>query len=68
MACWLPGSEGGGVADVLFGAAPFSGKLSFTWPKSAQHGRYEKRRANPLFACGFGLETSARPEALPDVQ
>ena len=34
MAAWLPGSEGAGVADVLFGIAKPTGKLSFTWPKS----------------------------------
>lgn len=32
VAAWLPGSEGGGVADVLFGDAPFHGRTSFTWP------------------------------------
>lgn len=34
VAAWLPGTEGQGVADVLFGDYAFSGKLSFTWPKS----------------------------------
>jgi beta-glucosidase len=34
VAAWLPGSEGGGVADVLFGHAPFHGRTSFTWPGS----------------------------------
>ncbi|MBT3334281.1 MAG: beta-glucosidase, partial [Rhodospirillaceae bacterium] len=33
VAAWLPGTEGQGVADVLFGYRPFSGKLSFTWPR-----------------------------------
>jgi beta-glucosidase len=28
-----PGAEAGGIADVLFGDAPFTGKLPFTWPK-----------------------------------
>ena len=32
VAAWLPGSEGRGVADVLFGDHDFSGRLSFTWP------------------------------------
>ena len=32
VAAWLPGSEGGGVADVLFGDYPFSGKLPVDWP------------------------------------
>jgi beta-glucosidase len=33
VAAWLPGTEGGGVADVLFGKWKPTGKLSFTWPK-----------------------------------
>jgi beta-glucosidase len=57
VAAWLPGSEGEGVADVLYGDAPFTGKLSKSWPKdstilplsSLQSG------ADPLFAFGFGL-------------
>ena len=32
VAAWLPGSEGAGVADVLFGDKPFSGKLPLPWP------------------------------------
>ena len=34
VASWLPGSEGAGVADVLFGERPFTGKLPMTWPRS----------------------------------
>jgi beta-glucosidase len=34
VAAWLPGTEGRGVADVLFGDYNFTGKLSFTWPSS----------------------------------
>lgn len=34
VAAWLPGTEGDGVADVIFGDVKPSGKLSFTWPKS----------------------------------
>ena len=57
VAAWLPGSEGEGVADVLYGDAPFTGKLPKSWPKdtttlpisSLQTG------ADPLFAFGFGL-------------
>ncbi|MDE2974884.1 MAG: glycoside hydrolase family 3 C-terminal domain-containing protein [Gemmatimonadota bacterium] len=32
MAAWLPGSEGGGVADVLFGDFDFVGRLPMGWP------------------------------------
>lgn len=34
VAAWLPGSEGGGVADVLFGDHDFTGRLSFSWPRA----------------------------------
>ncbi len=35
VAAWLPGSEGQGVADVLFGDFPFTGVLPFSWPRIA---------------------------------
>jgi beta-glucosidase len=50
VAAWLPGSEGQGVADVLFGDYKPTGKLSFTWPKAVGKGT-----ADPLFAYGYGL-------------
>ena len=34
IAAWLPGTEGEGITDVVFGDFDFSGKLSMTWPKS----------------------------------
>jgi beta-glucosidase len=34
IVAWLPGTEGGGVADVLFGDAPFTGSLPYTWPRT----------------------------------
>lgn len=41
VAAWLPGSEGAGVADVLFGDVPFRGQLPFTWPATDEgaHGQ-----------------------------
>jgi beta-glucosidase len=55
IAAWLPGSEGDGVADVLFGHKP-SGKLSFTWPS---RDATSLARGNPgykaLFPFGYGL-------------
>jgi beta-glucosidase len=36
VAAWLPGSEGAGVADVLFGAKPFTGTLPLPWPSTAE--------------------------------
>lgn len=64
VAAWLPGSEGQGVADVLFGDYGFTGKLSRTWfksvdqlPMNAGDARYD-----PLFPFGFGLTTKARED------
>ena len=63
VAAWLPGSEGKGVADVLFGGAHgFKGKLSFSWPKSicqASVNVGDKDYA-PLFAYGYGLTYASR--------
>ncbi len=36
VAAWLPGSEGAGVADVLFGEVPFTGKLPLPWPLTTE--------------------------------
>src|SRR5207245_8627256 len=44
VAAWLPGTEGAGVADVLFGSNDFRGKLSFSWQK--------------IFPLGYGLTYS----------
>jgi len=58
VAAWLPGTEGRGVTDVLFGDYRFKGKLSFSWPRSMDQipinvGDSDYR---PLFKYGFGLE------------
>lgn len=58
VAAWLPGTEGSGVADVLFGDSPASGKLSFTWPRSMDQvprGHGEVYAQSALFPLGFGL-------------
>ena len=63
VAAFLPGSEGGGVGDVLFrdsaGSAryDFRGKLSYSWPKRADQTPLNRGDANydPLFAYGYGL-------------
>ena len=59
VASWLPGSEGEGVADVLFGNAPFTGKLSVTWPRSVSQEPINVGDANydPLYPYGWGLRT-----------
>ncbi|WP_159981489.1 MULTISPECIES: exo 1,3/1,4-beta-D-glucan glucohydrolase [unclassified Novosphingobium] len=67
VAAFLPGSEGGGVADVLFAGADgkpahdFRGKLSFSWPKRPDQYVLNRRDAgyDPLFAFGYGLSYAA---------
>ena len=56
IAAWLPGSEGQGVSDIIFGDYNFSGKLSFTWPKQL-NSQSDTAKAPPstLFPFGFGL-------------
>ena len=58
LAAWLPGTEGQGVTDVLFGDAKPTGKLSFTWPRSMDQvplGHGKPAVHDPLFPLGFGL-------------
>jgi len=57
IAAWLPGTEGQGVADVLFGDYAPTGKLSFTWPRSMDQIPINvgDEQYDPLFAYGFGL-------------
>ena len=63
VAAFLPGTEGGAVADVLFRAADgsvrhdFQGRLSFSWPDNAKGEPLNVGDANynPLFAYGYGL-------------
>ncbi|TDC54746.1 glycoside hydrolase family 3 protein [Actinomadura sp. KC345] len=56
---WLPGSEGAGVADVLFGKRPFTGRLPVTWPRSEDQEPINigDRDYDPLFPYGHGLRT-----------
>lgn len=56
VAAWLPGSEGQGVADVLFGDHDFKGRLAFSWPTDAEKPLIAGDDDNePLFPLGFGL-------------
>ncbi|KAG6433141.1 hypothetical protein SASPL_104749 [Salvia splendens] len=65
VAAWLLGSEGQGVADVLFGDYGFSGKLARTWFKSVDQLPMNVGDAHydPLFPFGFGLTTQPRHHA-----
>ncbi len=57
VAAWLPGTEGDGVADVLFGAYRPTGKLSVSWPANMSQIPINvgDPRYAPLFAYGYGL-------------
>jgi beta-glucosidase len=60
VAAWLPGSEGAGVADGLFGVTPFTGKLPVSWPASVDQLPFDHTKpltgtAAPLFPFGYGL-------------
>ncbi|KAL6527885.1 hypothetical protein OROMI_029696 [Orobanche minor] len=59
VAAWLPGTEGQGVADVLFGDYGFTGKLARTWFKSVDQlpMNVGDPHYDPLFPFGFGLTT-----------
>ena len=56
---WLPGSEGSGVADALFGKKPFTGKLPVSWPRGEAQEPVNVGDTNydPLFPYGYGLTT-----------
>jgi beta-glucosidase len=58
---WLPGSQGEGVADDLFGKAPYTGKLPVSWPKTLDQEPINVGEAeyDPLFPFGFGLTDSS---------
>jgi beta-glucosidase len=68
VAAWLPGSEGGGIADVLVGdkagkpRTDFHGKLAFSWPKTAGQFTLNKgdKGYDPQFAYGYGLTYASK--------
>ncbi|TNE63996.1 MAG: glycoside hydrolase family 3 protein [Alphaproteobacteria bacterium] len=70
VAAWLPGSQGAGVADVLVAGADgtpahdFTGRLSFSWPKTPLQAVLDRRHPNydPLFAFGYGLSYAGGEE------
>jgi beta-glucosidase len=57
VAAWLPGTEGQGVADVLFGDYKPTGKLSLSWPRSMEQipSHVGDKDYDPLFKYGFGM-------------
>jgi beta-glucosidase len=59
VASWLPGTEGDGVADVLYGKRPFTGQLPVTWPRSQSQLPINvgDTAYDPQFPYGWGLTT-----------
>jgi len=77
VAAWLPGSEGGGIADVLFAGATgdprydFTGRLSYSWPANAAQAEVNVGDSvyRPLFPYGYGLaygDNGSLPELSED--
>ncbi|MDJ0753528.1 MAG: glycoside hydrolase family 3 protein [Ardenticatenaceae bacterium] len=64
IAAWLPGTEGQGLADLLFGSAPFQGSLPVSWPRSVDQLPFDFSNMpgegceGPLFPYGHSLQTS----------
>ncbi|WDG28438.1 glycoside hydrolase family 3 C-terminal domain-containing protein [Streptomyces sp. CA-278952] len=65
VASWLPGSEGDGVADVLYGRRAFTGQSPVTWPKSEAQLPINvgDTAYDPQFPYGWGLTTLTKPPA-----
>ncbi|MDQ1657823.1 MAG: beta-glucosidase [Cryptosporangiaceae bacterium] len=70
VAGFLPGTEGAGVADVLFGAKPFTGRLPMTWIKaeSQEPLNVGDKGYLPLFPYGWGLRTDSTKARLTAVR
>jgi len=77
VAAWLPGTEGGGIADVLFRTNAgevqydFVGRLSYSWPRDPLQTAVNRNDPvdEPLFPYGFGLSygvADTLPDALPE--
>ncbi len=73
VVAWLPGSEGNGVADVLFRAAngtvqyDFTGRLTFSWPRNPDQFLLNRHDTDydPLFPYGYGLSYQGDSGSVP---
>jgi beta-glucosidase len=68
VAAWLPGSEGEGVADVLFAGAErhdFTGRLAFSWPQTAMPVTFDAagKSTGDQFARGWGLDYGSKVDS-----
>ena len=73
VAAWLPGTEGEGVADVLFGDDPFTGKTAYSWPRTNTQLPINVNNAAgktgcdaPLFPFGYGLTNGNPSPEIPE--
>jgi beta-glucosidase len=66
VSAWLPGTEGDGIAEVLFGNEDFTGKLPISWPLDINQVPINLGDVsyNPLFPYGFGLDYSSLPPSV----
>lgn len=71
VAAWLPGTEGAGIADVLFGDFQFVGKSPYSWPRSndqlpinINNSKDNTGCGAPLFPFGYGLSYG---ESMPEM-
>jgi beta-glucosidase len=56
VAAWLPGTEGAGITDVLFGDYGFIGKLPVTWPNAVKQEPINSGDGQTgLFPFGYGI-------------
>ncbi len=70
IAAWLPGTEGEGVSDILFGDYQPTGVLSSTWPKSNSQIpiNFGDSSYSPLYTYGFGIKSfTDSPSGSPPV-
>lgn len=75
VAAWLPGTEGKGIADVLFRgenyetAHDFKGRLSFSWPRHPSQSPLNRgdKSYHPLFPYGYGLSLLEPAPACPEL-
>jgi beta-glucosidase len=70
LVVWLPGTEGAGIADVLYGTTKPTGKLSFSWPRNMTDipVNVGDPRYAPLFEYGFGLTYEAGDAATTPIR
>jgi beta-glucosidase len=70
VVAWLPGTEGDGIPEVLYGNYEFTGKLAFSWPRNTSQEpiNYGDANYDPLFKYDFGLNAAGQelPKGLYD--